>query len=55
MIKLILKLQDTQMEEFSLGKGLIQIGRAKENDIAIDNIAISRKHAQVEWKESFLQ
>jgi len=51
MIKLILKLKDTQMEEFSLEKGLIQIGRAKENDIAIDNIAVSRKHSQVELKE----
>jgi pSer/pThr/pTyr-binding forkhead associated (FHA) protein len=51
MIKLILKLKDTQMEEFNLEKGLITIGRSKENDVAVDNIAVSRKHAQIELKE----
>ncbi|MDI6756330.1 MAG: FHA domain-containing protein [Thermodesulfobacteriota bacterium] len=51
MIKLILKLKDTQIEEFNLEKGLITIGRAKENEVMIDNIAVSRKHAQVELKE----
>ncbi len=51
MIKLILKLKDTQIEEFNLEKSLITIGRSKENEVVIDNIAISRKHAQVELKE----
>jgi pSer/pThr/pTyr-binding forkhead associated (FHA) protein len=51
MIKLILKLKDTEMEEFNLEKGLINIGRSKENEVVIDNIAVSRKHAQVESKE----
>ena len=51
MIKLILKLKDTQMEEFNLEKSLITIGRSKENEVAIDNIAVSRKHAQIELKE----
>lgn len=51
MIKLILKLKDTQMEEFSLEKSLITIGRSKENEVVIDNIAVSRKHAQIELKE----
>jgi len=48
---LILKLKDAQIEEFTLEKGQISIGRAKENDIVIDNIAVSRKHAQIELKE----
>ena len=51
MIKLILKLKDTQIEEYTLDKEEIHIGRAKENDIAIDNIAVSRKHAQIQKKE----
>jgi len=51
MIKLILKLKDTQIEEFNLEKGMINIGRSKENDIVIDNIAVSRKHAQIERQE----
>jgi len=51
MIKLILKLKETQIEEFALEKDQIVIGRAKENDIVIDNIAVSRKHAQITRKE----
>ncbi len=51
MIKLILKLKDTQIEELALEKEEINIGRAKENDIVIDNIAVSRKHAQIQRKE----
>jgi len=51
MIKLILKLKDAQLEEFSLDKDIIHIGRSTENDICIDNIAVSRKHAQIERKE----
>jgi pSer/pThr/pTyr-binding forkhead associated (FHA) protein len=51
MITLILKLKDTQIEEFNLGKSIINIGRSKENDIVIDNIAVSHKHAQIELKE----
>lgn len=55
MIKLILKLKDTQIEEFALEKEVLHIGRAQENDIVIDNIAVSRRHAQVERREeSFL-
>jgi pSer/pThr/pTyr-binding forkhead associated (FHA) protein len=51
MVKLILKLKETQIEEFALEKDQIIIGRAKENDIVIDNIAVSRKHAQITLKE----
>jgi pSer/pThr/pTyr-binding forkhead associated (FHA) protein len=50
MIKLTLKLKDTQLEEFNLDKDQINIGRSKENDIVIDNIAVSRRHAQIERK-----
>lgn len=51
MIKLILKLKETQIEEFALEQEQINIGRAKENDIVIDNIAVSRKHALIQRKE----
>ncbi len=54
MVKLILKLKETQIEEFALEKDQIIIGRAKENDIVIDNIAVSRKHAQITRKEDGL-
>jgi len=51
MIKLILKLKETQIEELALEKDQITIGRAKESDIVIDNIAVSRKHAEITRKE----
>lgn len=51
MIKLILQLKGTQIDEFNLEKSMINLGRSKENDIIIDNMAVSRRHAQVELKE----
>jgi pSer/pThr/pTyr-binding forkhead associated (FHA) protein len=51
MIKLILKLKETQIDEFNLEKSMINIGRSQENDIVIDNVAVSRRHAQLELKE----
>jgi len=51
MIKLILRLKETEIDEFNLEKSTINIGRSQENDIAIDNIAVSRRHAQLELKE----
>jgi hypothetical protein len=32
--------------------GLVRIGRAADNDVAIDNQRVSRYHAQVRWVES---
>ncbi|NWF53884.1 MAG: FHA domain-containing protein [Syntrophaceae bacterium] len=51
MVKLILKLKETQNEEFALEKAQINIGRDKENDVVIDNIAVSGKHALIRRKE----
>jgi pSer/pThr/pTyr-binding forkhead associated (FHA) protein len=51
MIKLILKLKETQIDEFNLEKSMINIGRSPENDIVIDNVAVSRRHTQLELKE----
>ena len=51
MVKLILKLKETQIDEFNLEKSTITIGRSQENEIVIDNVAVSRRHAQLELKE----
>ena len=51
MIKLTLKLKETQIDEFNLEKSMVNIGRSQENEIVIDNIAISRRHAQMELRE----
>jgi len=45
MRRLVLRLKDAVIEEYNLGKGLIQVGWSKENDIVIDNVAVSRKPA----------
>lgn len=47
MIKLLLKLKETQRDECNLEKGMINIGRSQENDIVIDNIAVY--HRQPRW------
>jgi len=47
MAKLVLSLNGTVQSEHSLGKERITIGRKPDNDIQIDNLAVSGKHALV--------
>lgn len=47
MAKFILSLNGNQHGEFELDKERMTIGRKAENDIAIDNLAISGQHALV--------
>jgi len=46
MPKLIIKLGEKK--EFSFDKPLIHIGRALDNDLVIENLSVSRRHAQIE-------
>lgn len=48
MYKLILKFKDKVIKEFPLMDNEVTIGRDAENEIAIDNSAISRHHAKIE-------
>jgi pSer/pThr/pTyr-binding forkhead associated (FHA) protein len=56
MAKLVLSFQGRQVEDFSLDKPRITIGRAQSNDICIENLAVSGRHAVIETvlKDSFL-
>ncbi len=45
--KLILKFKDTVISEFELNQEETTIGRKPENNIHIDNLAVSSKHARV--------
>ena len=45
--KLILKLQDKTLEEFSIAKSPITIGREQGNDIVLDSMMVSRYHAKI--------
>jgi len=47
MTKLILKLKDVTLEEFPMSRSTMTIGRDRDNDIVIDNRAVSRHHAKV--------
>lgn len=47
MTKLILKLKDVTLEEFPINQSTITIGRDRDNDIVIDNRAISRHHVKI--------
>ncbi len=47
MAKLILKFDSAVLREVPLGKKPVTIGRAPDNDIQIDNLAVSDHHARI--------
>jgi pSer/pThr/pTyr-binding forkhead associated (FHA) protein len=47
MAKLILKFRDAMLQEIPIAKSSITIGRVDKNDIKIENLAVSRQHAQI--------
>jgi pSer/pThr/pTyr-binding forkhead associated (FHA) protein len=47
---LTLVLDNREVRKFPLNRGVTTIGRAQENDIVINNLALSRRHAQVELR-----
>lgn len=56
MAKLVLGFQGTVLEEFRLSKERVFVGRARDNDVCIENLAVSGHHAVIETilKDSFL-
>lgn len=51
MFRLILKYQDTIVEEREFDKTPVTIGRRDDNDFVIDNMAVSGHHALIEQQE----
>jgi pSer/pThr/pTyr-binding forkhead associated (FHA) protein len=47
MAKLILKRQDTTLEECPITKSPVTIGREQSNDIVLDNMMVSRHHVKI--------
>ena len=43
MPELVLKLGDDVLEKFVFDKDIVSIGRARDNDIVIENLSVSRK------------
>jgi predicted component of type VI protein secretion system len=50
MAKLYLKLENELLKEFELNKKPISIGRLPENDLQVDNAAVSGRHAKISWE-----
>jgi predicted component of type VI protein secretion system len=48
MAKLTLRFRDRVLQEVGIGESLVKIGRAIDNDVVIDNPAVSGQHASVE-------
>lgn len=51
MAKLILKFKDKVLKEYPVSSEVIKIGRLRNNNIVIDNPAVSKHHASVEMKD----
>jgi pSer/pThr/pTyr-binding forkhead associated (FHA) protein len=47
MAELIVKLGDQEIQRIPFNKPIVTIGRSSENDIVIENLSISRKHAEL--------
>src|SRR5256885_1377282 len=51
MAKITLRFEKTMLKEFPLTKGIVSIGRLPDNDIQVDNPAVSGHHAMIYWDE----
>ena len=49
MPEIIVKFEDKVIEKVVTEKKMITIGRTADNDIVLDNLGVSRKHAQIEF------
>ena len=55
MAKLVLKFESALIREVPLGGKPITIGRAPDNDIQIDNLAVSDHHARISSEDTRLR
>jgi len=57
MAKLVLSFNGDTVKEYDLDRGTISIGRDPGNDIAIDSLAVSNRHAKILTilNESFIE
>lgn len=47
MLKIKLKFADKVLKDIEIEKPVVTIGRDMDNDVRIDNLAVSKKHAQI--------
>jgi pSer/pThr/pTyr-binding forkhead associated (FHA) protein len=51
MFKLVLTFQDTVLGEYTFDTTPVTVGRREDNDVVVDNMAVSGHHAQIEEEE----
>lgn len=51
MFKLILKFQDNPVDEYEFRSTPVTIGRREDNDVVVDNMAVSGHHAVIEEED----
>lgn len=51
MAKLCLKFEQSVLKEVTLSQGTLTIGRLPDNNLQIDNLAVSGHHAKVYWEQ----
>jgi pSer/pThr/pTyr-binding forkhead associated (FHA) protein len=54
MPKLVLMFRDAIVNEFAIPARGVGIGRAPDNDVRIDNLAVSNYHARINWEDEKL-
>lgn len=47
MAMIVVKLGDTVVQQFQIDKEVVSIGRARDNDVIVENLSVSRNHARV--------
>ncbi|MFH1613381.1 MAG: FHA domain-containing protein, partial [bacterium] len=52
MIKLIIEFKSKEVSNLTFEKEIITIGRISENDICLDNLLVSRRHARIFKEEN---
>ena len=50
MAKLTLKYEKTVLKEYALSKSTFTVGRLPDNQIQVDNLAVSGHHAKIYWE-----
>lgn len=50
MLKLLLTQNNAVLKEYELNDGTVRIGRGPENEIRLDDLSVSAKHAKIDVK-----
>ncbi len=51
MAMIIVKLGDTVIQQYEINKDVISIGRARDNDIIVENLSVSRNHSRIRYQD----